>query len=459
MLSIHFLGEDPEIRDALTRFTTPKGYIFKPHSQKQTLLREMPFAPATLIILAPSPKQSWNLLGLAAELRTLAQNIPIILLNDQSTEAQVLAALKLHVNDYFKYPVAVPELLASLENMTSALSPASIQANGSLNLTSLDYCALVGNSQSMQSIRQQLAQIAATDSTVLITGETGTGKELLAHLIHRGSKRHHKPIICLNCAAVPDSLLEGELFGFEKGAFTGAHAFYEGKLKLAEGGTVFFDEIGDMSLNAQAKLLQVIESKEVYRLRGRQQVTLDIRIIAATNQNLETLQCQGRFRSDLYYRLNVAAIELPPLRQRKEDLPLLMDHFIGHFNRLFGRTVQACTPEAMELLLRYAWPGNIRELRNLCEATFINLSSSSITTADLPATFRHKIQAQDSTRVTERDLLLSTLLATNWNKTDTARKLHWSRPKLYRKMAKFNIQVCNDKKMPDKENVTLMANV
>ena len=249
------------------------------------------------------------------------------------------------------------------------------------------------------------------------------------------------------------------MFGFEKGAFTGAHAFYEGKLKLAEGGTVFFDEIGDMSLSAQAKLLQVIENKEIYRLRGRRQVTLDIRIIAATNQNLEKLQCKGKFRSDLYYRLNVAGIELPPLRNRKEDIPLLMEHFIRYFNQLCGREVHGCTQEAMDILLRYDWPGNVRELRNLCEATFINLSSLYITGADLPQAFRHKVNVQGSTTVTERDLLLSTLLATNWNKTDTARKLHWSRNTLYRKMAKFNIQVSNLKKNPDRESVPLVTNV
>jgi len=253
--------------------------------------------------------------------------------------------------------------------------------------------------------------------------------------------------------------LEGELFGFEKGAFTGAHAFYEGKLKLAEGGTVFFDEIGDMSLSAQAKLLQLIENKEIYRLRGRRPVALDIRIIAATNQNLEKLRVEGKFRSDLYYRLDVAEIELPPLRDRKEDIPLLMEHFIRHFNRHFGREVHGCTHETMDILLRYDWPGNVRELRNICEATFINLPSVSITGTDFPKSFQQKVKTLDGKKLSERDLLLATLLATNWNKTDTARKLHWSRTTLYRKMAKFNIQGSSFKKIPAKESVTLLTNV
>jgi DNA-binding NtrC family response regulator len=459
MPSIKFLGEDVDLRDTLARFSSQQGYRFGQYLNKQDLLREIPQSTPTLIIIAPSQKNSWNVVGLAAEIRTLRKNTLLVLINNQSSEAQVMAALKLGVSDYFKYPVAWSELLASLEGLVSTLSPRPIQAKVGLIPTPFDHSALIGNSQIMHTIRKQVEHLATSDSTVLITGETGTGKDLLAHLIHRGSKRHHKPMVCINCAAVPDSLLEGELFGFEKGAFTGAHAFYEGKLKLAEGGTVFFDEIGDMSLNAQAKLLQVIENKEIYRLRGRRQVTLDIRIIAATNQNLEKLQSEGKFRSDLYYRLNVADIELPPLRNRKEDIPFLMEHFIRHFNQLCGQEVQGCSQEAGEMLLRYDWPGNVRELRNLCEATFINLSSSYITGADLPQAFQQKVNVQDSTTVTERDLLLSTLLATNWNKTDTARKLQWSRTTLYRKMAKFNIQVSNFKKNPDRESVTLVANV
>lgn len=268
-----------------------------------------------------------------------------------------------------------------------------------------------------------------------------TGKDLVAYLIHQQSKRRHKPIICINCAALPESLLEGELFGFEKGAFTAAHAFYEGNLSLAEGGTVFFDEVGDMSLNAQAKLLQLIETKEIYRLRGRRSVALNIRFIAATNQNLEKLRSEGKFRSDLYYRLDVADIQLPPLRDRKEDIPLLVQHFLKHFNLLFGREVQGFTQEAMETFIQYDWPGNVRELRNLCEASFINPSSVYTGCTDLPMAFQQKVEAYGSNTLTEREILLATLIVTNWNKTDAARKLHWSRTTIYRKMAKFDIQV------------------
>jgi DNA-binding NtrC family response regulator len=456
---IQLLGEDVDLQNALANLSSQKGYGFSRHCGISDLPQVITQNPPSLIIIAPSRDNKCNVVKLAVEIRAITKHTPLIVINDQSSEAQVLKALKLGVSDYFKYPVSLPQLLARVESLVSPPAPNAVREVIILENSPLDTCNFIGNSPLIQHIKKQLGNIATTDSNVLVTGETGTGKDLIAHLIHRNSKRHHKPIVCINCAAVPDSLLEGELFGFEKGAFTGAHAFYEGKLKLAEGGTVFFDEIGDMSLSAQAKFLQVIENKEIFRLRGRQQVTLDIRIIAATNQNLEKLRCEGKFRNDLYYRLEVADLALPPLRDRKEDIPLLMDHFIRHFNRLFGREVQGCTPDAMEILLRYEWPGNVRELRNLCEATFINLSSKHITGSDFPEAFRQKIKALNDTTVTERDLLLSTLMATNWNKTDTARKLHWSRTKLYRKMAKFNIQVSNFKKNPQRQSVTLVANV
>ena len=208
---IQLLGEDVDLQDALARLASEKGYRFSQQSDTRDLLEIIKQSPPSLIIIAPSRKNSWNVLELAAEIRTLTKNIPLVLINNQSSEAQVMAALKLRVSDYFKYPVALPELVESLDGLVSTLSPSPIQANVVLPNNSFDYCKLIGNSQLMQNIRKQLEHIAATDSTVLITGETGTGKDVVAHLIHRGSKRHHKPIVCINCAAVPDSLLEGEL--------------------------------------------------------------------------------------------------------------------------------------------------------------------------------------------------------------------------------------------------------
>ncbi|MGH8008962.1 MAG: sigma-54 interaction domain-containing protein, partial [Candidatus Binatia bacterium] len=301
------------------------------------------------------------------------------------------------------------------------------------------HIAMVGESPLMREVKAYLLKVAATDSPALITGETGTGKELVVEWIHQQSPRRRKPLVCLNCAAIPDSLLESELFGYEKGAFTGAHARKEGQLQLADGGTVFFDEIGDMSPYAQAKILRAVESKEVQRLGGKNGVPVNVRVIAATNRNLERLMAEEKFRADLYFRLNVAQIHLPPLRERKEDLPALCDYYIREMNRRFGREVEGFTDEAHAILLRHDWPGNVRELKNLIEATFINLPPRRISLMDLPEPFRRRLREAEELPRDERDHLLSALFATNWNMSKAAQQLCWSRMTLYRKMAKYHV--------------------
>lgn len=295
---------------------------------------------------------------------------------------------------------------------------------------------MVGESPSIREIKSSISKVAATDCNVLVTGETGTGKELVAELIHKNSRRVERPLICLNCAAIPDTLTESELFGYERGAFTGAYAAYDGKLKQADGGTVLLDEIGDMSLSAQAKLLRLLDKKPVQRVGGRRDVTIDLRIIAATNQDLEGLMATGKFRRDLYYRLNVAHISLPPLRARKEDLPLLLRHFIGEINTRLTKQVRGVSPGLVERLLQYDWPGNIRELKNIIEVCLMNLHAGMIDLAQIPQQYRDKLPGCS---IDERELILSALLSTKWNKSKAAKKLRWSRMTFYRKLARYHI--------------------
>jgi transcriptional regulator with PAS, ATPase and Fis domain len=299
---------------------------------------------------------------------------------------------------------------------------------------------MIGDNPLLNEIKAYILKVAPTDSSVLITGETGTGKELVAQLIHNNSPRCQRPMVCINCAAIPDSLLESELFGHEKGAFTGAHSSQEGRLKLAEAGTVFFDEIGDMSPHAQAKILRTLESKEVYRLGGKSSIHANIRVVAATNQDLDQLTDQGKFRKDLFFRLNVARIVLPPLRSRKEDIPQLLAHFIGRFNRLFDQQVEGIDDQALQYLLRHDWPGNVRELKNLLEATFLGRPSRRIMLTDLPEKFRLWCDSVQERPLTEQERLLAALYSTNWNKSKAAQRLHWSRMTLYRKIAKYQLR-------------------
>jgi DNA-binding NtrC family response regulator len=300
--------------------------------------------------------------------------------------------------------------------------------------------SIIGNSLPIWKLKTYLRKVALTDSHVLITGETGTGKELAAQYIHRHGTRNAKPLVTINCAALPDGLLESELFGYERGAFTGTVSAYAGKLKLADGGTVLFDEIGEMSPYAQAKILRVVETKEVYPLGARRSVPLNIRIMAATNRDLDHEMSRNGFRQDLYFRLNVARINLPPLRERKEDIPLLVDHFAQRFTEHFGRKIEGFTEEAMRLLKENDWPGNIRELMNFLERIFIDPPTEKIDVADLPEPMRRAPRARADATPVERELLLYTLSQTNWNKSQAAERLHWSRMTLYRKMAKYQIK-------------------
>jgi transcriptional regulator with PAS, ATPase and Fis domain len=244
--------------------------------------------------------------------------------------------------------------------------------------------------------------------------------------------------VCINCAAIPDALLESELFGYERGAFTGALSMREGLLKQADKGTVFFDEVGDMSVYAQAKVLRAIETKVVCPLGGKRTAAVDIRIIAATNQDLKRLVEEGKFRQDLYFRLNVTRLCLPPLRRRKEDIPLLLTHYLQELNRRFGNEVQGFTEQALTCLIRYEWPGNVRELKNLVEAVMVNHPSQWIDVEDFAELLDHGPQ-EEVPQQTERDHLLAVLFATNWNKSKAAQQLHWSRMTLYRKIEKYHL--------------------
>jgi len=304
----------------------------------------------------------------------------------------------------------------------------------------------------MQLVKGLIRKLSCVNSSVLITGETGTGKEVVARLIHQAGSRHKRPMVCVNCAAIPDSLLESEMFGYEKGAFTGAVSSREGKMKEANGGTVFLDEIGDFSLAAQAKVLRVIESKDVTPLGGRGSIQLDVRIISATNRDLEKMAREGTFRSDLLFRLNVARIKLPPLRERRSDIPLLIQHFLPELNRSFGCKVNRFSDRALERMSEYSWAGNVRELRNIMEMVFLDLPSLNTPVVDLPPFVDSLLRDTDErSPEDERARLLSALLSTRWNVSEVARQFKWSRMTIYRRLIKHHIL------RPDSCNTPVLA--
>jgi DNA-binding NtrC family response regulator len=398
-----------------------------------------------LIILCASKGCPGDGLELAQRIRKHDKKVPVIFIAEESSEELVIEALRTGINDYFKHPFSMETLVSSVRRcLYGATSEDPALLVRKTDPSFLGREELIGNSPSMRAIKAYIPKVAATDSNVLVTGETGTGKELAAELIHKRSARNRKPFVCVNCAAIPDQLAESELFGHERGAFTGALSLKEGKLKLADGGSIFFDEIGDMSPYAQAKVLRVIENKRVERLGGQKSLPLDVRVIAATNRDLEQMAENGGFRPDLYFRLNVGRIHLPALREHKEDIPLLLEHYLTEFNRRFGAHVEGFKEDVLDQMFHYNWPGNVRELRNLLEAIFVGGPSQRISLSDLPDQFRRNFDAMVKVPREERERLLSALSSTNWNKSKAAEKLHWSRMTLYRKIAKYQLYDSED---------------
>lgn len=431
---------DDALRRSWKDVLNHRGFGIIESSNKTDILRNFPNPSIDLIILGSFENGAWAGLEVARQIRRLDRKVPIILIATATSEELAIASLKAGINDYFKQPFSFEELVASVNRyLPDFLSRRPQQSVKGPASSIIDGHRMIGEGLALREIRAAMGEIASTDSNLLITGETGTGKELVAELIHKNSPRAHKPFVCINCAAIPDSLLESELFGYERGSFTGAYASNKGKLKFGDGGTIFFDEIGDMSSYAQAKILRVVESREVQRLGGRENIPLNVRFIAATNQNLEQSVSENKFRKDLYFRLNVANIHLPPLRDRKEDIPSLFDHYIRELNGQFGREVEGFTEETLESLLRYNWPGNVRELKNLLEVTVANFRHRRISFTDLPEQFRKRLRDVKRLPLDERYPLLSMLISTNWNISKAAQKLHWSRMTVYRKMEKYHI--------------------
>jgi two-component system response regulator AtoC len=302
-------------------------------------------------------------------------------------------------------------------------------------------------------IREMVQRIAPLDSNVLITGESGTGKELVADLIHYNSPRAAGPLVKINCAAIPETLLESELFGYERGAFTGAVTKKPGKFELADSGTILLDEIGDMPLNTQVKILRIVETKHVERLGGKEPIYFDARIICTTNQNLTELIEKGKFREDLYYRINVALLHLPALRERKEDIPLLVQHYLNELNMKLGLEINGLTPDAMELFLSYDWPGNVRELINVLEKSAIltngplidkssvNIALEKSVSLDIPKDSGQMISLSDTLKKVEKTLIVNALKQSKGIQIKAAKMLGLAPKNLWKKIKKHNIDV------------------
>jgi DNA-binding NtrC family response regulator len=380
-----------------------------------------------------------------------------IIVTGYATIKNSVAAMRLGAYDYLAKPVDPQELKLVVKRALERKQLERENLRLKKNLyRRFGFANIVGTSEAITRVFDIIKKVADTDSTVLLLGESGTGKELIAKAIHYNSHRRQAPLIPVNCAAIPEELLESELFGHERGAFTHAVRTRIGRFEQANGGTIFLDEIADMSPSLQVKILRVLQDRAFERIGGVKTIRVDIRVVAATNQNLEDMVAQGRFREDLFYRLNVIPIRIPPLRERTSDIPLLTSHFLQEFSRKKKKPLKRLSPGAMELLLRYPWPGNVRELENLMERLVILCEGEVVKVSDLPDRFRPEAPAAaapetldfpeqgvhlvSAVQEFERALILRALEKCQWVKSRAAQFLHLNRTTLIEKMKKQKIQ-------------------
>jgi DNA-binding NtrC family response regulator len=428
------VGTDVAKRSGLVRALEGVGYLCTSSSFETAAAAYERRQPRVVVVMA-SDASTAEALACVRLLSHGPARACCLFVAQTSSEGLAIAAFRAGAQHYVKEPSTVEVLRAAIDELHPGGSESERDAEPSL----AGGDQLVGRSEAMRSLRARIKLIAPVSSNVLILGETGTGKELVAELLHRNGPRSTRPFICINTAAIPDSLLENELFGHERGAFTGATSNQVGKLAAANGGTLFLDEIGDVSLPVQAKLLRAIENKVLHRLGGTDSIRFDARIVSATNTNLEQAASDGRFRQDLYYRLNVVRVELPPLRDRVDDIPQLVVHYLQRFNKELGRSVRGLSQGAMDTLCAYRWPGNVRELRNVIEALLVNLAPETRGIVDVPPEVMRQLATAMRAPASERERLLSALTATNWNKSRAARQLRCSRMTLYRKMEQHKV--------------------
>ena len=381
------------------------------------------------------------------------RDIPVVVMSGHGTLDTAISAIKLGAHDFIEKPLSVDKILITLNN---ALRFSQIsRENKTLKAQEEGRYQLLGDSPVMQQLVQKIRLTAPTNGRVLITGENGTGKELVARAIHRFSKRAAKPFVKLNCAAIPSELIESELFGHEKGAFTGAHRTKKGKFEVADGGTLFLDEIGDLKLEVQAKLLRVLQEGELERVGGNQEIHVDVRIVAATNKDLLHEIEEGRFREDLYYRLNVVPFEVPPLRDHPEDIPTLARHFIELACQENDKSIKRLESTALEILRQQRYPGNIRELKNTCERLVILTVGESISAESLKSLvsggaskrsaktigYQPGMSLKDMVEQAERDIVLAALRDHDGHVTNTAKALQIERSHLYKKAKSLDIDL------------------
>lgn len=445
--TILVVDDDEDVRESIADALSEEGYNAIPAADEERALSCLNEEQVDLVITALKVPtiDGMKLLGAARE---RYPEVGVIMMASSTNVEMAVKAIKAGAYDLQTKPINIDKLKMSVGEVLGKqiIVAEDIEHHHPLD-TKFGLTGFVGNAVKMQQVYRTISQVAPAMTTVLLYGETGTGKSLAARAIHYNSPRRDKPFIELSCAALPESIIESELFGHERGAFTSAVNTKKGRFELADGGTLFLNDVSEVSAYTQVKLLRVLEDREFERVGGMETIKVDVRLVAATNKSLEEAIREGRFREDLYYRLHGVTIELPPLRQRKEDIPLLVEHFIWEANRINGKNIEGIADQAMQFLMKYDWPGNVRELKNCIEGMVVMAKRPVLGVTDLPKRiarigdngWRVDIHVGMSAKDAERELIAETLKYTNNNKALAARILNMGLRTLFRKVKEYEI--------------------
>jgi len=438
------VDDEESIVETLSGILEDEGYeVITASSGEKAIDLTMEFSPEVIILDVWMPG-STDLLETLREIKKISPKAEVIMISGHANIDTAVRATKLGAYDFLEKPLSLDHVLIRVKR---AIEQQHLkEENQKLQTTMLQQWEIIGESPKIIALKDEIANAASSSSRVIIFGESGTGKELVARALHMASDRRNKDFVEVNCAAIPHELIESELFGHEKGSFTGAYERKKGKFELADEGTLFMDEIGDMSLTAQAKVLRVIETQEFQRVGGSKNIKVDVRIITATNKDLQEEIKKAAFREDLYFRLNVIPIHVPPLRERKDDIPLLVESFLKNFAHQYRQKPKKISKATLQAIIDYDWPGNVRELKNTMERLVIMTQSEMIDLNYLPPFKESKMDYgsyktfREAREQFERDFILRKLQENNWNVSKTAEDIDIERSHLHRKIRAYDIK-------------------
>ncbi|WP_312353471.1 sigma-54-dependent transcriptional regulator [Aminipila sp.] len=452
-IPILLVDDDTELLKVYKKIFTINGFNVLAESDSQKALKIVETTNIAVVI-SDIIMPKLNGLELLLAIKSIKPNIEVIMLTAEGSIAEAVEAVKKGAFSYLKKPVDIEDLIANIKKSYEIFNIKEENSGLKQQLTeNLQTRMLIGENENIVNLRRGAEKIAKTDITVLILGESGTGKEILANFIHQKSLRKSKPFICINCAALNENLFESELFGYEKGAFTGADKMKKGRFELAAGGTIFLDEIGELSLNTQAKLLRVLQEKSFERVGGTETISSNFRLIAATNRDLKNDVKSFKFREDLYYRINVMPLTIPPLRERMDDIPLLADSFARELSIEMKKKVNKIDDSLISIFMKYQCPGNVRELRNIIERLVVLSNGGSLLKQDLPDEISgykgdtkeetqkdlELYKLKDATKEFEKQYIIKCMERNSWNVTKSAQELGLARKNLYKKLKEYEI--------------------